>query len=124
MVVPRFVSQALAGQPLTVYGDGSQTRSFCYVSDLVDGMLRLLLSEETEPVNVGNPAEMSILVFAQTVNRLVGNKAGIVYRPLPVDDPRVRQPDISRARTILGWEPRVSLDTGLAKAIESFRTRM
>ena len=95
-VVPNFVGQALRGEPLTVYGDGSQTRSFCYVSDLVDGMLRLLMSNEIGPVNVGNPEEMCIRQFAETINRLTGNQASIVYKPLPTDDPRIRQPDITR----------------------------
>ena len=98
-VVPNFIGQALHGEPLTVYGDGSQTRSFCFVSDLVDGMVRLLLSSETDPVNVGNPTELTILAFAQIINRLTGNEAGIAFKPLPVDDPRVRRPDITRART-------------------------
>src|SRR5512136_1146074 len=112
-VVPNFIGQALRGEPLTVYGDGSQTRSFCFVSDLVDGMVRLLLSDENNPVNVGNPAELTILAFAETINRLTGNQAGIAFKPLPVDDPRVRKPDITRARTILGWEPQVAVEDGL-----------
>ncbi len=123
-VVPNFVGQALRGEPLTVYGDGSQTRSFCYVADLVDGMVRLLVSEETDPVNVGNPAEMTIRAFAEAINRLTGNTAGIVAKPLPVDDPRVRQPDISRAQAILGWEPKVPLEDGLCRTIEYFRSKM
>ncbi len=123
-VVPNLVGQALRGEPLTVYGDGSQTRSFCYVSDLVEGMLRLLMSEEHDPVNVGNPMEMSILAFAETINRLTGNDGGIVFEPLPVDDPRVRQPDITRARAILQWEPTVPLEEGLARAIAYFRSKM
>lgn len=123
-VVPNFIGQALRGEPLTVYGDGSQTRSFCFVSDLVDGMLRLLMSAETDPVNVGNPAEMSILAFAEIINRLTGNRAGIVFKPLPADDPRVRRPDITRARTILGWEPQVRLEDGLSRTIDHFRARM
>ena len=112
-VVPNFVGQALRREPLTVYGDGSQTRSFCYVSDLVDGMVRLLLSE-TGPVNVGNPREMSVLSFAQLINELTHNPAGVAFKPLPADDPHIRQPDITRARTILKWEPGVSLEDGLA----------
>ena len=123
-VVPNFVGQALRGEPLTVYGDGSQTRSFCYVSDLVDGMVRLLLSNEQEPVNVGNPTEMSILAFAETINRLTGNAGGITFRPLPADDPKVRQPDITRARRLLGWEPTVGLEDGLSKTIAHFRFRL
>jgi dTDP-glucose 4,6-dehydratase len=123
-VVPNFVGQALRGKPLTVYGDGSQTRSFCYVTDLVDGMVRLLHSSETNPVNVGNPEETSILAFAETINRLAGNPAGVVSKPLPVDDPRIRQPDITRARTILGWEPQVPTDEGLGRTIEYFRANL
>ena len=120
-VVPNFIGQALRGEPLTVYGDGSQTRSFCYVSDLVEGMIRLLLSGETDPVNVGNPTELTILAFAETINALTGNRAGIVFKPLPADDPRVRRPDITRARTILGWAPQVPVEVGLARTIEHFR---
>lgn len=123
-VVPNFVGQALRGEPLTVYGDGSQTRSFCYVSDLVDGMVRLLMSSEVMPVNVGNPLEMPIRAFAETINRLTGNPAGIIYELLPADDPKQRRPDITRARTILGWEPRVGLDEGLGQTIEYFRSKM
>jgi dTDP-glucose 4,6-dehydratase len=123
-VVPNFIGQALRGEPLTVYGDGGQTRSFCFVSDLVDGMVRLLLSTETDPVNVGNPTELTILAFAQIINRLTANAAGIVFNPLPVDDPRVRKPDITRARTILGWEPQVEVEDGLEQTIEYFRTKL
>lgn len=123
-VVPNFVGQALRGEPLTVYGDGNQTRSFCYVTDLVDGMVRLLLSHEIDPVNVGNPSELCIRDFAEAINRLTGNQAGIIYKPLPVDDPRIRQPDIARAQTILGWQPQVPLEEGLRRAIDYFRTRM
>ncbi|HEX9116802.1 MAG TPA: UDP-glucuronic acid decarboxylase family protein [Anaerolineae bacterium] len=123
-VVPNFVGQALRGEPLTVYGDGNQTRSFCYVTDLVDGMVRLLLSQEIDPVNVGNPSELCIRDFAEAINRLTGNQAGIIYKPLPVDDPRIRQPDIARAQTILGWQPQVPLEEGLRRAIDYFRTRM
>jgi len=124
-VVPNFVGQALRDEPLTVYGDGSQTRSFCYVEDLIEGIYRLLLSDEVEPVNVGNPAEMSILDFAHLVNRLTGNKAGIVYEDYRIpDDPQVRQPDISKARRVLNWEPKVELEEGLQKTIEWFRKRV
>jgi dTDP-glucose 4,6-dehydratase len=123
-VVPNFIGQALRGEPLTVYGDGSQTRSFCFVSDLVDGMVRLLLSSETDPVNVGNPVELTILAFAQIINRLTGNEAGIAIKPLPVDDPRVRKPDITRARAILGWEPQVAVEDGLRQTIEYFRGKL
>jgi dTDP-glucose 4,6-dehydratase len=120
-VVPALISQALAGEPMTVFGDGSQTRSFCYVSDLIDGIYRLLLSSETTPVNLGNPAELSVLEFARTIRRLTGTRSEIVFRPLPVDDPRVRQPDIAKARGRLGWEPRVPLEEGLNRTIEYFR---
>jgi len=124
-VVPNFVGQALRGESLTVYGNGSQTRSFCYVDDLIEGIYRLLLSNEVEPVNVGNPAEMSILDFAQLVNRLTDNKAGIVYEDYRIpDDPQVRQPDISKARRVLNWEPRVDLEEGLQKTIQWFRERV
>jgi dTDP-glucose 4,6-dehydratase len=123
-VVPNFVGQALRGEPLTVYGDGSQTRSFCFVSDLVDGMVRLLLSSETDPVNVGNPVELTILAFAQIINRLTANQAGVAFKPLPVDDPRVRRPDITRARTILGLEPQVAIEEGLKQTIEYFRAKL
>ncbi|HPC82851.1 MAG TPA: SDR family oxidoreductase [Thermoanaerobaculaceae bacterium] len=120
-VVPAFISQALAGQPLTVFGDGRQTRSFCYVDDEIEGIVRLLFSEITDPVNIGNPAEMTVLEFAEAIRRLVGDHVAIEHRPLPVDDPRVRQPDISLARTRLGWEPRVPLEEGLRRTIEYFR---
>lgn len=119
--LPAFMGQALRGEDVTVFGDGSQTRSFCYVSDLVDGIVRLLFSEEVEPVNIGNPAEMTILEFARKVVELCGGRSGIVHRPLPVDDPRVRRPDISRARRILGWEPKVNLDEGLRLTLDYFR---
>src|SRR5437867_4311033 len=121
-VVPNFISQALRGEPLTVYGDGAQTRSFCYVSDLVEGIVRLLRSDHSEPVNCGNPTEISILQFAQRIKALTGSKSEIVFRPLPEDDPRVRQPDITRARRLLGWEPRVPLEDGLRRTIDFFRT--
>jgi len=123
-VVPNFVGQALRGEPLTVYGDGSQTRSFCYVSDLIRGIYRLLMSDFNEPVNIGNPTEFTIKQFADMINRLTGNKAGIVYEPLPKDDPKVRKPDISRAKTLLGWEPEVDIETGLRITIEWFRKQI
>ena len=123
-VVPNFVAQALRGEPLTVYGEGKQTRSFCYVSDLVDGIYRLLLSEEAEPVNIGNPAELTIAEFAQVINELTGNKAGIRYEPLPVDDPKQRRPDISKARRLLGWEPKVDLAQGMAETITFFKRQL
>src|SRR5581483_7554443 len=123
-VVPNFISQALRDQPLTVYGDGSQTRSFCYVSDLVEGIVRLLRSDHSGPVNLGNPTEVTILQFAQKIKELTGSKSEIVYRPLPEDDPKVRQPDIARARKLLGWEPKVGLDEGLRRTIEYFREKV
>jgi len=123
-VVPALIGQALAGEPMTVFGDGSQTRSFCYVSDLIDGIYRLLLSSETDPVNVGNPAELTVLEFARTIQKLTGTRSEIVFKPLPVDDPKVRQPDITRAKTILGWEPKVPLEEGLLRTIEYFRELM
>lgn len=123
-VVPNFIGQALRGEPLTVHGDGSQTRSFTYVSDEVEGIARLLASDERMPVNIGNPNEMTILTFAEKINALTGNKAGIIFQPRPVDDPNVRCPDITRAKTLLGWEPRVSLDEGLGKTIEYFASKM
>ncbi len=122
-VVPAFISQALAGEPLTVFGDGSQTRSFCYVDDEIEGIVRVLFSEIGDPVNLGNPAEMTVREFAEAIRRLVGTSVPIEFRPLPVDDPRVRQPDITLARTRLGWEPRVSLEEGLRRTIEYFRAR-
>jgi dTDP-glucose 4,6-dehydratase len=120
-VVPAFISQALRNEPLTVFGDGSQTRSFCYVSDLVDGINRLLMSDETSPVNIGNPAEMTVLQFAQEIKHLTGTKAPIEFRPLPEDDPKIRRPDITRARTLLGWEPKVPLVEGLTRTIDYCR---
>src|SRR5437762_12227746 len=123
-VVPNFISQALGGEPLTVYGDGSQTRSFCYVSDLVEGMVRLLRSDYTGPVNCGNPQEVTILEFARTIIRLAGSKSAVVLRPLPEDDPKVRQPDITRARKLLGWEPRIGLEDGLRRTIQFFRDKL
>ena len=122
-VVPAFIGQALAGKPLTVFGDGSQTRSFCYVSDLIDGIYRLLESNEVDPVNIGNPVEMTVLEFAREIIAATGSKSTIVYEPLPQDDPKVRQPDISKARRVLGWEPKVALADGLTRTIEWFRAR-
>jgi dTDP-glucose 4,6-dehydratase len=120
-VVPNFISQALKGEPLTVYGDGSQTRSFCYVSDLVEGIARLLRSDYSGPVNCGNPNETTILEFAERIKALTKSRSEIVFRPLPVDDPKVRQPDITRARSLLGWEPKVALEDGLRRTIEYFK---
>lgn len=123
-VVPAFMSQALRGQPLTVFGDGSQTRSFCYVSDLIEGIFRLLMSDQKEPVNVGNPSEMTVLEFAEKIRDLTGSSSEIVFQPLPVDDPKVRRPDISKAREVLGWEPRVGLDEGLQRTVRYFAERL
>jgi len=121
-VVPAFISQALRNEPLTVFGDGSQTRSFCYVSDLVEGIYRLLMSNETMPTNIGNPSEMTVLQFAQEIKRLVGTNAPIDFRPLPEDDPKIRRPDITKARQLLGWEPVVPLEEGLKRTIDYFRS--
>ncbi|MGE5354592.1 MAG: UDP-glucuronic acid decarboxylase family protein [Acidobacteriota bacterium] len=122
--LPAFVDQALRGKDLTVFGDGCQTRSFCYVSDLVEGIFRLLMSNETEPVNIGNPSEITIREFAEEVIKLTGTKKSkIVYKELPVDDPRVRQPDISKAKTLLGWEPKVDREEGLKITIDYFKKR-
>jgi dTDP-glucose 4,6-dehydratase len=120
-VVSNFIIQALRGESLTVYGDGSQTRSFCFVDDLIEGIVRLFERGDADPVNIGNPVEFTVRQLAERVLALTGSKSEIVYRPLPTDDPRVRQPDISRARSLLGWEPRVSLDEGLARTIAYFR---
>ena len=123
-VVPAFIGQALAGKPLSVFGDGSQTRSFCYVSDLIDGIFKLAMSDFHEPVNIGNPREMTIKQFAEEIIRIIGAKSKIEYKPLPVDDPKVRQPDISRARKVLGWEPKVEFDQGIKQTIEYFQERL
>jgi len=123
-VLPNFVGQAFRGEPLTVYGDGSQTRSFCYVSDLVDGIYRLLNSDYHLPVNLGNPAEMTILEFAEEILRLTGSHSRIVYKPLPADDPRQRKPDISLAKRLLGWEPKVSREEGLRRTIEHYKRKL
>jgi dTDP-glucose 4,6-dehydratase len=123
-VVPAFISQALNNEPLTVFGDGSQTRSFCYVSDLIDGIFRLALSDFHEPVNIGNPGEMTILDFAQKILALTGSTAQIVFKPLPVDDPRVRQPDITRAKRLLGWQPKVDFESGVRETIGYFKRKL
>lgn len=123
-VLPNFMGQALRGEPLTVYGDGSQTRSFCYVDDLVEGIVRLLLSDYHEPVNLGNPDEITILEFAQEILALSGSKSEVVFKPLPQDDPRVRKPDITRARTILGWEPKIGRKEGLKRTMDYFTARV
>jgi dTDP-glucose 4,6-dehydratase len=120
-VVPAFIGQALQGQPLTVFGDGSQTRSFCYVSDLIEGIYRLSQGDYHEPVNIGNPGEMTVLEFAQKILAVTGSKSQIDHRPLPVDDPKVRRPDITLARQKLGWEPKVAFDDGILTTVEYFR---
>ena len=122
--LPTFMTQALLGKDITIFGDGSQTRSFTFVSDLVDGIYRLARSQETEPTNIGNPREMSIREFAQKVRELTGTKSKVVERPLPVDDPKVRQPDITKARAKLGWEPKVSLEEGLKLTLPDFERRL
>jgi dTDP-glucose 4,6-dehydratase len=120
-VVPAFIGQALHGEPLTVFGQGQQTRSFCFVSDLIDGIYRLSQSDYHEPVNIGNPAEMTIMQFAEAILRITGSESKIDYRPLPADDPKVRQPDITLARKLLGWEPQVPFEEGISRTIEYFR---
>jgi dTDP-glucose 4,6-dehydratase len=120
-VVPAFIQQALTGEPMTVFGQGKQTRSFCYVDDLVEGIWRLLQSDLEEPCNIGNPHEMTILEFAETIRDAVGSRSEILFKPLPVDDPQTRQPDITRARTVLGWEPKVPLAQGLESTIRYFK---
>ncbi|MDE0904027.1 MAG: SDR family oxidoreductase [Planctomycetota bacterium] len=122
--LPAFMSQALRGEDVTVFGDGSQTRSFCYVDDLVEGLMRLLWSNENLPVNIGNPTEITIKEFAERVIELTGSKSKVVYRDLPVDDPKVRQPDITKARELLGWEPKVDLASGLERTLSSFQERV
>jgi dTDP-glucose 4,6-dehydratase len=122
--VPAFMSQALTGTDVTIFGNGRQTRSFCYVTDLVDGIIRLMESNVNDPVNIGNPQEMTIEDIARIIIRLTGSKSKIVYRPLPEDDPKVRQPDITRARTLLGWEPKVGLEEGLTRTLDYFRTKI
>lgn len=116
-VVPAFIDQVLNDKPLTVFGDGSQTRSFCYVDDLIEGLYRLLMSNETEPVNLGNPREMTILEFVHKIFEITGSKSEIIYKPLPEDDPKVRRPDIAKAKKILNWQPKVTLDEGLKKTV-------
>jgi dTDP-glucose 4,6-dehydratase len=120
-VVPAFIGQALAGQPMTVFGDGQQTRSFCYVSDLIDGIFRLSQCDFHEPVNIGNPREMTIKTFGEHIQRITGTKSQLEYKPLPVDDPKVRQPDITRAKALLGWEPKVDFEDGIRMTIDYFR---
>ncbi len=122
--VPAFMSQALRHEDVTVFGDGSQTRSFTYITDLVDGIIKLMLSPENEPINIGNPHEMTIKQIAETIIARTGSKSRIIYKPLPTDDPKQRRPDITRARTLLKWEPKVGLEEGLVKTIEYFRSKV
>jgi dTDP-glucose 4,6-dehydratase len=122
--LPTFMGQALRGEPLTVFGDGSQTRSFCYVDDLVDGIYRLLLSSEVDPVNIGNPVEITIKEFAEEVIQLTGSKSRIIYKALPADDPKIRQPNIERAQQLLGWEPKVDRSSGLKRTLDYFKHRL
>jgi dTDP-glucose 4,6-dehydratase len=121
-VVPAFLDQALQGKPLTIFGDGTQTRSFCYVSDMVDGLVRLASSDERFPVNLGNPVELTILEFAERIRGLMSEKLPIVFEPLPEDDPQKRRPDITKAKRVLGWEPKVNLEDGLRETVEYFKT--
>ncbi|HEV2471548.1 MAG TPA: NAD-dependent epimerase/dehydratase family protein, partial [Chthonomonadales bacterium] len=124
-VVPNFICQALRGEPITVYGDGSQTRSFCYCTDLIDGFWRLAISSETGPINIGNPTERTMLEFAVQIKKLAGSKSEIVFEPLKTaDDPKQRKPDISKARSLLEWQPKVELDDGLRLTIEYFQRRL
>jgi len=122
--VPAFMSQALRNEDVTVFGDGTQTRSFTYITDLVDGIIKLMLSNENDPINIGNPREMTIKEIAETIIRMTGSKSRIIYKDLPVDDPKQRRPDITRARTLLDWEPKVDLEQGLVKTIDYFRTKV
>jgi len=123
-VVPAFISQALKNKPITVFGQGTQTRSFCYVSDLIEGIYRLMNGPTSEPVNIGNPHEMTVMEFAREIIKATGSRSKIVHKPLPQDDPKQRRPDITRARTLLGWEPKVPLSEGLKKTIEYFRGKV
>jgi dTDP-glucose 4,6-dehydratase len=120
--IPNFICQALAGEPITVYGDGSQTRSFCYISDLIDGIYKLLMSGEHDPVNIGNPNEMTLSELARAVVKLTGSKSKIVHKPLPVDDPKVRRPDVAKANKLLNWKPDISLEEGLESAVKYFKS--
>ena len=122
--LPNFVYQALSGQPITVYGDGAQTRSFCYVTDLIEGIYRLMQSDEHEPVNIGNAEEITILEFAERIRTLLGASTPIEFRPLPIDDPKRRCPDITKARRLLNWEPKVGLEEGLRRTLDFFRQRV
>ncbi len=123
-VVPAFLDQALRGEPITIFGDGSQTRSFCYVRDMVDGLTRLMMSDERYPVNLGNPQELTILQFADKIRELTGARVGLKFEPLPEDDPKRRQPDITKARTVLGWSPRVGLEEGLRETVTWFQEKI
>ncbi len=123
-VIPAFVNQALRNEDITVFGEGEQTRSFCYVSDLLNGIYKLACSEETGPINIGNPVEMTVMQLAEKIIELTGSKSKIVHKPLPVDDPKVRQPDITKAKELLGWEPVVKLEDGMSKVIEYFKSRL
>jgi len=123
-VVPTFINQAIRNEPITVFGEGKQTRSFCYCSDLIDGIYKLMLSQERLPVNIGNPNEMTVLQFAEKIIELTRSQSKIIYKPLPQDDPTVRRPDISKAKRVLKWEPKVSLEEGLTKTIEYFKAKM
>ena len=123
-VVPAFISQALGGKAMTIFGDGSQTRSFCYCSDLIDGIFRLMMSRELLPVNIGNPREMTMLEFARAIRAATGSKSKLVFKPLPQDDPKQRRPDISRAQKLLKWSPKVGLDEGLRRTIEYFGSKV
>jgi dTDP-glucose 4,6-dehydratase len=123
-VVPAFIGQSLKGEPLSVFGDGSQTRSFCFASDLIDGIYRLAISDQHGPINIGNPTEMTVKEFAELIREITGSSSGISYKPLPVDDPKQRRPDISLAKSLLGWEPKVSLREGLEKTISYFKGRI
>jgi len=123
-VVPTFINQALEGNPLTVFGDGTQTRSFCYVSDMVQGIYKLLLSNISGPINLGNPQEMTINDFAKLILKITKSKSKVIHKPLPVDDPKIRRPDITRAKKLLNWSPRVSLEEGLQKTVEYFKKKL
>jgi dTDP-glucose 4,6-dehydratase len=123
-VVPAFISQALNNEPLTIFGDGTQTRSFCYVSDLIEGIFRLAMSDQHRPVNIGNPVEMTIRQFAEKILYITGSTGGITFKELPVDDPKVRQPDITRARKLFGWEPKIDFDSGIRTTIDYFRKKL
>ena len=122
--IPTFIAQALAGENITVFGTGNQTRSFCYISDLVDGIIRLMESSSNEPVNLGNPKEMTINAIAQQIVAMTGSRSQIIHRPLPIDDPKVRQPDITRARELLGWVPHVTIDEGLRRTIDYVKQKI